>query len=115
YAKEQSHKPVLFLTADPYVTFLDRNFDILKKYYLFPTEQKGLLSKMMDKETLTTFTNELNIPTPEIIELTDENLIHRVDTEIGYPCIIKPRDSAPFVSKFRHKAFTIQSSKELEE
>ncbi|MCD1147738.1 carboxylate--amine ligase [Peptoniphilus sp. KCTC 25270] len=113
FAKEQEAKPVLFLSSDPYVHFLDRNFDLLKEFYLFPMEQKGLLSDLMDKETLLKFTEEYNIPTPEIIDIHEENFYERVLDEIGFPCLIKPRDSAEFVRKFREKAFRIRNEEEL--
>lgn len=113
YALEQEAKPVLFLSSDPYVHFLDRNFDILKEHYLFPTAKKGILSTLMDKESLVEYTDMYGIPTPEILGTHEENLIERCSREIGYPCLIKPRDSASFVRRFREKAFKVFSEEEL--
>lgn len=113
YAKTLDEKPVLFLSSDPYVEFLDRNFDVLKEYYLFPMDQKGLLSSLMDKESLVTYTDRYGIPTPEKILCDDDDLLERVDREIGYPCILKPKDSATFVRKFREKAFVLKDRKML--
>lgn len=113
YANEQEEKPVLFLTSDPYVTFLDRHFDLLKEYYLFPMEEKGLLSKLMDKKSLIQLAKTHNILIPETIDLTEENLFQQVENKIGYPCLIKPRDSASFVKKFREKAFTVRHENQL--
>lgn len=115
YAKKEKYKPVLFLSADPYVEFLDRNFDILKEHFLFPTEKKGLLTSLMDKYELTKFTEEFGVKTPEVIASTDENLYERINNEIKYPCIVKPKDSASFVSKYRHKVFFVKSEEELRE
>lgn len=115
YSKEQEAKPVLFLSSDPYVHFLDRNFELLKEHYLFPTEQPGLLSKLMDKQTLLKYTSQYGIPTPETLNINEDAFIERCTDEIGYPCLIKPRDSASFVRKFREKAFKVFSEEELKE
>ncbi|MDY2986173.1 MAG: carboxylate--amine ligase [Peptoniphilus sp.] len=115
YSKKQSAKPVLFPTADLYVEFMENNFDVLKEYYLWPNDQKGLLAELMDKESLLKYTEPLNIPTPEIIPMNDPNLYSRATEELGYPCVLKPRDSMPFVNLYREKMFFINSEAELRE
>ncbi|MDD7363503.1 MAG: carboxylate--amine ligase [Peptoniphilus sp.] len=109
YAESLEEKPVLFLSSDPYVEFFDRNFDALKEHYLFPMDQKGLLSSIMDKDSLVNYTDRYGIPTPEKILCDEEDLVERVDEEIGYPCILKPKDSASFVQLFREKAFVLKN------
>lgn len=113
YAKKQAHKPVLFPTADLYVEFMEDNFDKLKEYYLWPNEQKGLYRSLMDKQSLLQYTEPLGIKTPEIIPMNAENLYDRVTEELGYPCIVKPKDSMPFVNQYRSKVFFINSREEL--
>lgn len=115
YAKKQKEKPVLFPTADLYVEFMEDNFDALKEYYLWPNDKKGLYRDLMDKKTLLEFTKKFNIKTPEIIDINEENLVKRVTEEFGYPCIIKPRDSMPFVNRYRSKTFFIKNEEELKE
>lgn len=113
YSTKQAHKPVLFPTADLYVEFMENNFDALKEYYLWPNEQKGLLASLMDKESLLQYTEPLGIKTPEIISMDTENLYSKVTEELGYPCIVKPKDSMPFVNMYRSKVFFINSEEEL--
>lgn len=115
YAKKQSVKPVLFPTADLYVEFMENNFDELKEYYLWPNTQKGLLAELMDKERLLKYTEPLGILTPEIIPMNEPNLYNKVTEELGYPCVLKPRDSMPFVNLYREKMFFINSESELRE
>lgn len=113
YSKKQIEKPVLFPTADLYVEFMENNFDKLKEYYLWPNDKKGLQLELMDKESLLKYTAPLGIKTPEIITMDDENLYDRVTNELGYPCIIKPRDSMPFVNQYRSKVFIVNDVNEL--
>lgn len=115
YAKKEEVKPVLYPTADLYVEFMENNFDELKEYYLWPNDKKGFYKKLMDKKSLLGFTEKYGIKTPEIIDLDEEDVIERVDREFSYPCIVKPRDSMPFVNKFRQKAFRCKNKDELTE
>lgn len=115
YAESLDVKPVLFLSSDPYVEFLDRNFEVLKKHYLFATEEAGLLSRLMDKDILVEYTDRYGIPTPEKILCNEDNLVERVAKEIGYPCILKPKNSAEFVRMFREKAFFLEDEAMLKD
>lgn len=115
YAKKQDEKPVLFPTADLYVEFMEDNFDELKEYYLWPNDKKGLYRELMDKQSLLKYTEPLGIKTPEIIGMDEENLYQRVTEELGYPCIVKPKDSMPFVNKYRSKVFMIKDENMLKE
>ncbi len=114
-AKDEEYKPVLMATVDPYVLFIDKHFDILKKYYLFPSQEQGLLTDIMDKSKLTEYTEKHGVKTPEIIDSKIENLYEVVAEELKYPCIVKPKDSASFVAKYRHKVFMVKDEAELRE
>lgn len=113
YAKKQSEKPVLFPSADQYVEFIDANFDELKKYYLFNQEEKGLFTRTMNKDTLAQMANELGTAVPETILADAPDLEARVENEVGFPCIVKPVDSAAFISVFRRKMFKVKNMDEL--
>ncbi|NLY21024.1 MAG: carboxylate--amine ligase [Tissierellia bacterium] len=114
-AKDEEYKPVLLATVDPYVEFIERYFDELKEYYLFPAEKKGLLTDLMDKSKLTEYTEKWGVRTPEIVDSKIENLYEIINEEIKYPCIVKPKDSANFVMKYRHKVFLVNNEEELRE
>lgn len=118
YSKKQDFKPVLFPTADLYVEFMENNYDELKKYYLWPNERKGLYKNLMDKEKLLEYTKKYNIRTPEIYPIDEyevDELVKKVTQEFGYPCLVKPRDSMPFVNAYRQKAFKVLTEDELRE
>lgn len=113
YAKIQTEKPVLFPTADAYAQFIDRYHDELKPHFLFPNQNKGLVSDLVDKYRMVEYTDLHGVKTPEIIAADDPDLAERVDKEIGYPCIIKPKDSATFIRLYRNKVFFIKDEAEL--
>lgn len=115
YAKKQDKKPVLYPGADPYVEFIDHYFDELKKYYLFPMDRKGFWTEVMDKHRMSLLAHKFGVRVPETIDSKEENLIQRVREEIKYPCIVKPKDSASFVQRYRSKVFIIEREKELKE
>lgn len=109
----EKEKPVLFPSADPYAEFIDENLEELKKYYLIPMEEQGLWTRVMKKETLNDMARENGVLVPETIMPDEENLYSRVETELGYPCIVKPTDSPAFVSVFRRKIFFCKDEEEL--
>ncbi|MBO1264476.1 carboxylate--amine ligase [Proteiniclasticum sp. SCR006] len=113
YAKKEKEKPVLYPSGDPYVEFIDRNFDALKEGYLFPMDVKGKWTDIMMKDTLEKLAVQYGMPIPESVELNDPAIFEKVERSIGYPCILKPTESTMFVAKFRVKNFILNSREEL--
>jgi len=113
YAKKETSKPVLFPSGDPYVEFIDRNFDALKEYYLFPMDKKGKWTDAMMKDTLEKLAVKYQMPIPPSVELNDKELTKKVEEIVGYPCILKPTESTMFVAKFRVKNFILNNKEEL--
>ncbi|MEC6748873.1 carboxylate--amine ligase [Marinilactibacillus sp. XAAS-LB27] len=115
YAKKQDKKPVLYPTADPYVEFIDAYLDELGEYYLITQKEKGLWTKLIDKDDLYEIAEQHNVRMPKSIQTSRSDLIETVESELGYPCLVKPADSTKFVAKFRRKLFKVQNRTELEE
>lgn len=115
YAKKQEVKPVLFPSADPYVEFVDANLDELRAYYLINMTEQGLFTKVMNKDTLAVIAREHGTAIPETVEISDSDFEDKVINTIGFPCLVKPVDSASFVKIFRHKMFTVHTMNELNE
>lgn len=115
YGRKQELKPVLFPTADLYVAFMDKHFDALKEYYLFPMDRSGLLTALMDKSELTRMAEEFGLKTPERLDISEDDLYQKVKDQIGYPLIVKPDNSADFVSHYHKKVFFINDESELKE
>ncbi len=113
FGESQELKPVLYPSGDPYVEFIDENFDELKKVYLFPMDKKGKWTDAMMKDTLEKLAIKYNMPIPESCSLDEEDLFTKVKTRIGYPCILKPTESTMFVATFRVKNFIIKNDEEL--
>lgn len=113
YSKRQEVKPVLIPCADPYVEFVDEFFDELKEYYLFPQTEKGLYTKLMNKDTLMQLAEKYGVRIPETVQIDEENYIEKVERIIQYPCIVKPIDSPSFVAIFRRKIFKVHNRHEL--
>lgn len=115
YAKNQSDVPVLIPCHDSYVEVVDEYLDELKQFYLIPQTEKGLYTKVMDKEALHRLAEENNVLVPETVRLNEDNFFEKIETIIKYPCIVKPTDSPSFVAKFRKKIFKVNNREELEE
>lgn len=115
YAKKQDHKPVLFPSADPYVAFVDRYLNELKAYYLIPQTEKGLYTRIMNKETLEEAARLTGTLVPETASPDAPDFYDVLEGTIGFPCLVKPTDSPSFVAKYRKKLFTAGNLDELDE
>lgn len=113
YGKNQTEKPVLLPTHDKYVEFIDKYYDELEKYYLI-SQVKELNSKLLDKWTLYDIAKENGVKIPSTISANDENLLKRIQDEVGFPCIIKPVDTVKFTKIFRNKVFICNNIEEME-
>ena len=80
-------KPVVFTPSDELIEFIDQHKIELQQYYILPgTKEQGLLTKIDDKNTMTSLAQRLGFLVPQ-------SQVCRKDTElknIQYPCIIKP-------------------------
>ncbi|MBP3967282.1 carboxylate--amine ligase [Paenibacillus lignilyticus] len=114
YADKQSLKPVLIPCHDSYVEVVDEYLDELRESFLIPQTEKGLYTKLMNKETLQRIALEMGVAVPETVRVGEDNFQEKIDTIIQYPCIIKPVDSPSFVAKFRKKLFKVHNQAELE-
>ncbi|MBY0121239.1 carboxylate--amine ligase [Bacillus sp. S/N-304-OC-R1] len=113
YAKKQNVTPVLIPCHDSYVEIVDEYLDELRECYLIPQTEKGLYSKVMNKETLHALAMEKGMAVPETVRIDEENFIEKVETTLKYPCIVKPTDSPTFVATFRKKLFKVFNREEL--
>lgn len=116
YARLQEVKPVLIPTADPHVEIIDEYLDELKEHYLLPALEKGLYTKLQDKDELYLKCLEHDVLVPKVlIPHGQQGFFERVEAEIGYPCLVKPVSSFEFIGIFRVKMFVVSNRHELEE
>lgn len=113
YAKQQSHPPVLFPSADPYVEFMDRYLPELREHYLIHQTEQGLYTEVMDKGSLHALASKHGVAVPETVTLDEQDYLAKVEQQIGFPCLVKPVDSPAFVARFRRKLFRVETKSEL--
>lgn len=115
YAKGQDKPPVLYPSADPYVEFVDKYLDLLSEYYLLPSIEKGLYTKVMNKESLHSLALKHGVKVPETLDVNEDDFWDQVDRTMTFPCIVKPTDSPAFVAVFRKKLFIVENKDQLKE
>src|SRR5699024_9726575 len=114
YAQKQPVTPVLIPCHDSYVEVIDEYLDTLKEHYLIPQTEQGLYTTVMNKDTLHKLAVETgNIKVPETVSPDDPDFHEKVRTEIHFPCLVKPVDTAAFTMKFRTKLFKVHTEEEL--
>lgn len=114
YASRQSSPPVLIPCHDSYVEIVDEYLDELRECYLIPQTEKGLYTRLMNKESLEREAIAHGVAVPETVRVDEADFLEKVERVIGYPCLVKPVDSPSFVAKFRKKLFKVFNRQELE-
>ena len=82
--------PVVFITADHYLTFFSENREKFKDLYLFNLAPKEILGSISNKFTLYEKAKQLHIPVPETYKVestADVNKLYHL--KLQYPLIIK--------------------------
>lgn len=81
-------KPIIICCSDGASSCLDENYDKLAPYFIFPNaEEKGRITKLMNKERMRLLAEENNLRTPRTWTISKGKPI---PTSISFPCIIKP-------------------------
>ncbi|MFF2889868.1 carboxylate--amine ligase [Paenibacillus sp. NPDC057967] len=115
YGRRQQEPPVLIPCHDSYVEVIDEHLEELRELYRIPQTEQGLYTKVMNKESLHRMAQQYGVRVPETLSPSDDRFLERVESELGYPCIVKPTDSPSFVAVFRRKIFKVNNQAELQE
>lgn len=99
-------------TADNAAIPLSKNKAILSQYYKIATPDWDALSIFIEKEKTYALAKQLDIPHPKSIPLFGWEDLRDI-SEILFPCILKPVNSAAFNAKFHAKNFEVSDGSEL--
>jgi D-aspartate ligase len=81
---------VIFPTRDADVLFLDRYREELSAHYRLALPPHDCLLRVMDKHALTTIAEKSGTPVPRTARISSTRELHRVEMEVGFPCVLKP-------------------------
>jgi predicted ATP-grasp superfamily ATP-dependent carboligase len=87
----ESEKPIVLCGSDPAASLLDRHYDELKnKFYLFNAGEQGRINWFLDKINTFPIAAESGL---SIIKTWQVENIHRLPSDIIFPCLIKGSNS----------------------
>lgn len=100
-------KPTIICTSDPASSFVDLNYDILKKYFLVPNGKKqGYLTELMQKDSMLALAQNKGLTIADTWYIDNDTEIDK----IKFPCITKPLSS---ISGTKANIKVCHSKKEL--
>jgi predicted ATP-grasp superfamily ATP-dependent carboligase len=99
FSTKQTNKPVLFITADNFLTSVTKNIEEIKKYFYVNTPENQLLSKISNKYEQYLLAKNAGIEVPETVVITKKEDIQTVSGKLMYPLLIKGLD----VNSWREK------------
>ena len=88
-----NNKAILFPTSDFAVSTIDKNHDILSKYFLFPyiNHEQGAVVKWMNKERQKALAQEIGLNVAKSTTIEIKNGQYVIPDNINYPCFTKTR------------------------
>ena len=89
---QETCKPIIIISSDEIITYVDQHREELEKYFILPTTtKKGNIEKYIDKNTMTALAKEIGILCPESKFIKKDSILEG----IKYPCLIKPSHQKP--------------------
>lgn len=105
-------KPVLFPCSDWAVWYVTKNKSTLERQFHIPLSGFEITERILSKDRLYRFLESEGYPTPKTI-YPSNGANAKLDSGIGYPCIVKPSQSHVFQKIFGKKAIVVRSDSEL--
>lgn len=99
--KNEKHKPILVVSSDEIMTYIDKHKEEIEKICIVPgTKKKGNIEKYIDKNAMTDLAVKIGINCPESRFIKKGDSIDGVE----YPCLIKPSHQKPgHYNEFKYK------------
>lgn len=90
--KEAPQKPIVIISSDEIITYVDLHRDEIEPYFILPgTKIKGNTAKYIDKNTMTALAEEIGILCPQSRKMKWNSSFQ----DIEFPCLIKPSHQKP--------------------
>lgn len=95
--KDEQQKVILIPTNDFSVSVLDKNLNLLKKYFVLQHihHQQGAIVEWMNKEKQKTLAQQVGLNIVNSIDIEIVNRSYKIPDNINYPCFTKTREYAP--------------------
>ena len=117
YAKNQSLKPVCFITNDIWLVPLLKNRKKLEEFIHFPMSDWDIIEKCYDKEYLYNLCKKYDIPHPEsYFPKNTLDIIEKIE-DFNFPLILKPVETIGFMERlnWNSRNYIIQNANDLKD
>ena len=112
--KRLNKKAVIFTCQEKNVYTVSKERDRLSAYYHIIFPDHSIVDIFMDKNKFYDYAIKHNFPVPKTYTIKNLNELNKLDSQIQYPCILKPSSkSSEWIKKTSLKAFVISTKEEL--
>ena len=113
--KTLKQKAVMFTCQEKNVLAVSKERDELKDYYHIILPEHKIVDVFMDKEKFYEYAINHKLPVPKTFTIKNLSELNEIDSQIRYPCILKPSSkSSEWIKKTSLKAFAINSKEEFQ-
>jgi predicted ATP-grasp superfamily ATP-dependent carboligase len=104
---------LLIPSLDPFIIFVSQNRSMLKKRFFFTVQNWDVIDRIINKNKLYPIAQGLDIPTPKIFLPESVQFIKERQSEMFYPCILKPNETHKFREVYGGKVLFVDNYQEL--
>jgi D-aspartate ligase len=103
-------RSILIATEDVSAFFIDDNAEVLRRYFTFPKQPRGLARSLANKRELYLLCRELDVPTPEATFPESRDDVHGFLRSATFPVMVKSIDPEDLQKRRRGKSTVIVHS-----
>ena len=101
----QHRSSVLLAASDVGLEIIATNRQVLESKFLLDESNVAAQLSMLDKLKTYDLASQAGIPTPKFWTISSRKDLERVESELVFPLLIKPKSSPDFTDKFKGKFF----------
>lgn len=107
-------KAIVFAADDPTLVTLSKNRDILKNYFIVPTQDWSVIRKLINKNETYSIAENIGVPVPKTIYPDNQSIpLRELVKDFKFPCLLKPVQSHTYYDVFKSKMAIVNNVEEL--
>jgi D-aspartate ligase len=114
-AKHLHQRAVLIPTTDDSVTAIARSKSDLERHYVVACMDWPVVERFIDKGRTYELAEQAGVAAPKTFAPKSRSELHDCGDAVGYPCLVKPRESHTYSRHFKRKMVKAANLAELEQ
>src|SRR6266536_83469 len=106
-------RALLLPADDAMLSAVSKNKQLLENHYLVACPDRDITERIIDKKQTYALAERIGIAAPRTLIPKSEKDLESLAGQIGYPCLVKPRQSHRYYEVFKRKLVKVQDIDEM--